>query len=468
MKKVFYVIAMFLVASCNSGQEKGKEQEQEKGSIIFKGTVIPNGKDKEVEVLVRGKTVLAIPVKEDSTFYGELPLDKMKQLAVRHGVCSQPIFAKPGREITINFGSEAKTAKFTGSPETQYYIDMRFLLYPGDMSIIYDMPWHVYKKYMQDAVASRMRLSELYCMAYDISPSYRKEVESFAIYSSYRSLVSWPKFHMNKNKLTEFKEEADWKAHIESLYAEIEWDDPFLCGVPHYVGFAEMYLNEEIKKNEKNGSFLLDAYEVIKTKISNEKVKEFFMLHYTKKYLKDAVEGNQKLALEAFKKDVSNPKYIAKLDGILESAKRFGNNAQAFDFTIENSDGKMVTLSSLKGKVVYIDFWATWCAPCRGEIPHMNKLKGELKANKDIEIICVSTDQVRDKEKWKQMLKDKGMTGYQLFAGDKASDIKKYYNVRGIPHFTMIGKDGKIFKNATIRPSNPQTKSVLINLAKEK
>lgn len=134
-------------------------------------------------------------------------------------------------------------------------------------------------------------------------------------------------------------------------------------------------------------------------------------------------------------------------------------------FSLQDIHGNMVNLSDFLGKVVYIDFWATWCMPCRAEIPHLNHLKAELKDNKDIVIIGISTDAVKDKDKWKQLLQELNMGDVQLFAGEDAKIIMSDYNVRSIPHFTIISKDGSIFKNMTIRPSNPLIKQLLIDLA---
>lgn len=455
MKKLFLILMLACAAPFAFAQ-----------TITFKGTVPPGGKEKEVEIKEAQVTFATIPVKEDGTFYGEVPLAKIKQIQASYGLCSKPIIAKPGRIITIDFGTEPKTGTMTGSPETDLYIDMRFVIYPADINIVWDMPWHVYKKYNQDGLISKLKYCDAFCKAQgDISEAYIKEIKQNARYVSYGSLIMWPQFRKNKGPFTE-ADEADWKAHLESLMAEVEWNDPFLCGIPSYVSFAEYALNQDIEKRGGTGSFILRAYDVVKEKVANKDVAEFFMFHYTKKYMKDEPASSQQAVIDAFKKDVTNQKYLSGLDGILKDAKRFGNDAQAFDFTLEDVNGKKVTLSSFKGKVVYMDFWATWCAPCRGEIPHMNKLKEELKGNKDIVIICVSVDQPKDKEKWKAMVAEMGMGDYQVFAGDQAAEIKKNYNVSGIPHFTMIGKDGKIYKNQTVRPSNPQTKSILLDLAK--
>lgn len=143
-----------------------------------------------------------------------------------------------------------------------------------------------------------------------------------------------------------------------------------------------------------------------------------------------------------------------------------GDQSPAPDFTVEDIHGNSVSFSDFLGKVVYIDFWATWCAPCRAEIPHLNRLKEELKEHDDIVVIGLSTDAITAKDRWKEMVREMNMGDVQLFAGEKAREIMDAYIVRSIPHFTIINKDGTIYKNMTVRPSNPLTKQILLDLAK--
>src|SRR5690606_10073167 len=134
---------------------------------------------------------------------------------------------------------------------------------------------------------AKMKYSEVFCALHNIDPSYRKEVEDYTTYSQYGAVITWPRFYLQNNQLSEFEEEDDWKNYLESLFAKIEWDRPALCGNPSYVSFAEYAMNEEAKANGKSGSFILDAFDVVKSKTDNQQVKDFFMLNYLKKYMKD-------------------------------------------------------------------------------------------------------------------------------------------------------------------------------------
>ncbi|MEN7550222.1 TlpA disulfide reductase family protein [Rapidithrix thailandica] len=138
-----------------------------------------------------------------------------------------------------------------------------------------------------------------------------------------------------------------------------------------------------------------------------------------------------------------------------------------FNFSYENPEGKKVAFSDFKGKLVYIDVWATWCGPCRKEIPHLKKLEEELKGE-DIVFVSISLDELKDKQKWSKFIKDKEMGGVQLFA-DKAfkSGIAVNYEINAIPRFLLFDKKGNIISTDALRPSNPELKKQLEGLLKK-
>ena len=124
------------------------------------------------------------------------------------------------------------------------------------------------------------------------------------------------------------------------------------------------------------------------------------------------------------------------------------------DFKVYDANGKAFSLSDFRGKLVYVDVWATWCVPCLQELPHLKKLKDAYRNNKNIVFMGVSLDRPQDKEKWKKMVGDKNMEGPQFLAeGELKSDIAKGYQIRAIPTFLLISRDGKIISSQAPRPS---------------
>ena len=117
-----------------------------------------------------------------------------------------------------------------------------------------------------------------------------------------------------------------------------------------------------------------------------------------------------------------------------------------------NYNGSKASLKDFNGKYIYIDVWATWCKPCKDEIPFLQKLEN-LYHNKNIEFISISIDSKQDYQIWKSMIADKKMSGTQLFAnGD--TNFTENYNINSIPRFILIDASGNIINANAPRPSD--------------
>jgi thiol-disulfide isomerase/thioredoxin len=135
-------------------------------------------------------------------------------------------------------------------------------------------------------------------------------------------------------------------------------------------------------------------------------------------------------------------------------------------FAYENFKGGTTGLEEFKGKYVYIDVWATWCGPCRQEIPYLQKVE-EKYHGKDIVFASISVDTKKDYEKWKKMVGDKALGGVQLIAdNDWKSEFVTAYSINSIPRFILIGPDGKVIDADAKRPSDPELQAQLDKLVK--
>jgi thiol-disulfide isomerase/thioredoxin len=129
----------------------------------------------------------------------------------------------------------------------------------------------------------------------------------------------------------------------------------------------------------------------------------------------------------------------------------------------ENYNGKTTSLDDLQGRYVYIDIWATWCEPCKGEIPFLKKLEDKYHEKK-ITFVSISIDSEKDHNIWKEMVAEKELSGIQLFSDkDWNSEFIKNYLVNSIPRFILIDPGGKIISADAPRPSQEKIISVLLN-----
>ncbi|WP_284652655.1 TlpA family protein disulfide reductase [Flavobacterium terrisoli] len=148
----------------------------------------------------------------------------------------------------------------------------------------------------------------------------------------------------------------------------------------------------------------------------------------------------------------------------MSAAKKKMNNVAAPNFDFENHKGGNTTLASLKGKYVYVDLWATWCGPCRAEIPSLKKME-ETFHGKNIEFVSVSIDAEKDYEKWKTFVTEKQLTGTQLYAAKaNQTEFVKAFEVNSIPRFILIDPNGVVVDADAKRPSDPRLQEQLNKL----
>ncbi len=131
--------------------------------------------------------------------------------------------------------------------------------------------------------------------------------------------------------------------------------------------------------------------------------------------------------------------------GLIKRMQRVEVGKTAPDFTLPDTSGIPVKLSSFSGKYVLIDFWASWCVPCRAESPFLVKAYRKYH-NKNFTIVSVSLDVDMDKQKWLDAIRKDGMVWHNVSSlkGYDEEGVRQLYSVQGIPDNFLINPEGEI------------------------
>jgi len=145
---------------------------------------------------------------------------------------------------------------------------------------------------------------------------------------------------------------------------------------------------------------------------------------------------------EGLNKKFASDNNVKMFHGVVVSMQATTIGQTAPDITLPSPDGKEISLSSLRGKIVLVDFWASWCGPCRKEMPNVVKAYAKFM-DKGFEIFGVSLD--KEKARWVEAIAKDGITWPQVSdLMEWQSQVVKMYNIQGIPYTVLLDREGKI------------------------
>ncbi|MFK7980572.1 MAG: TlpA family protein disulfide reductase [Saprospiraceae bacterium] len=205
----------------------------------------------------------------------------------------------------------------------------------------------------------------------------------------------------------------------------------------------QSYLDDLLSKVAPNPHAYQLALSGVVTALDDKRHKNYML--YAKRLLK--------------KYDSVYPELIAPLKKKINTATGFGQGEVAPDFVQKTPAGADLKLSDLRGKIVLVDFWASWCGPCRRENPHVKKLY-EKYNHRGFEVLGVSLD--RTKASWERAIEQDGLEWEHVsdLKGWK-NEVAKMYSVSSIPHTILLDQEGRIIAR---KLRSPQLEQLLVEI----
>lgn len=383
----------------------------------------------------------------------------------------QAIFLQPGDSIDLRFDpSKIKTKEFIAfEGEGKVVNNNRFLqkVAPSFASkntpvqnkqILRKYTPARYQQYLDSTKIAQLAALSDYKKEQPISKAFEEHMTDVIVYSHALSLMSYPykRLQMFRNK----KDTVSYSPSFFSFLKGINLDNNrAIFTIPQYAQFIDFYVhhyfNEEvIKKAEKYDAqkYFVDKFDFAKTRLKGHSLSFIQGANF----IIGANKGKAALIVpkyDEFTAHNEHPPFQKTVNFHYNLHKKFLPGAEASNFTVMDSTGKEVQLSDFKGQVVYMDFWATWCGPCRRQMPHSKKLKKHFEGQ-DVAFLYISVD--KKMETWLAFLEKEGLEGHQFHApSDKVMQIKRDYMVQGIPKFILIDQEGKLVDFNAKRPDNP-------------
>lgn len=297
----------------------------------------------------------------------------------------------------------------------------------------------------------------------DLNPAF---VKMEGLKKDLAEVAMWMKYnvyHPYMTKDTTYETSESIKAKVASLNPNKKEYLNVLDAMATFSDAIDFKLQQE-KEWEDFAAYQLAKFELASTWITDAEVKEKLNFFLLKNHIKYSGIDDVNDHLEVFLATSQNQEMKTELNELAAPWKLIAKGEMATDLAMVNMQGEPVNLSDFKGKYVYIDFWATWCGPCKAEIPFLEKLQEEFH-NENVAFVSISVDKTQ--EPWKKMVEEKSLKGFQLHAAESSDKIKEVYRVFSIPRFMILDLEGKIVDSNADRPSG-DAKEILYSLIKQK
>lgn len=269
-------------------------------------------------------------------------------------------------------------------------------------------------------------------------------------------MYTWTKIRLIMDRLFDEKKNFIDDPEYVSLTKDIDPNDDINMATNLSNAWLT-YQQEKLKKELRDTTqSYLATMKVIEQKITNPKAKALLTQMLIYGYSMQPTGDIQTIwnAYKVFAKDY--PEVIAKYEPMIKTAMQsFNGKPLPSDPSLATPDGSTCKLSSLYGKLTYIDMWATWCGPCCKEIPHLEKVVEQYKGNDKIQFISISID--ANKQAWLNKLKkDNPAWPQYLMPQADADQLMKEMGINGIPRFILLDEKGNIIYPDAKRPSDPE------------
>ncbi|MCA1757379.1 MAG: TlpA family protein disulfide reductase [Bacteroidales bacterium] len=457
MRKLIIFGVILALAACSTDNSK-KES-------LLSGTVL-NSNEGFVLLSMAGKTD-TIPLNEAGSFSHTFLMEDASKAILSTERKYVITWMEPGSTLNVSFdvSDPEATRSLTGDTqaESEYSNKIDKVSRELNQSVreTYKLEPEAFRaSILADRQKKEDMLNNLISGNPDISQRFIEDEKTAYEFSYYSLLISYEQAHKYYAGVDTVDLPADWYSFMN----DVDVNNEAYLDIPESANVISSIINKKINESSELGddawgteALLEEQFNWIEANITNPVVADHFMNSFISGILDfNGPAGIEEYIDRYYQISVNEDKKTALASAVAEWEPIMpGMDAPVFN--LPDLEGNMVSLKDFAGKYVYIDFWATWCGPCKIEIPVLGQLATDY-ADKNIEIISISVD--RDKQAWIDMVTEDKPNWMQLHDGVNLNDE---YLVKFIPTFVLIDRNGKILDPRAPRPSSGEELTNLFN-----
>lgn len=442
MTKFYFIVGLLLaVMSCNNAPKTTITVHVEGTQADAKAVLATKDSTYSVALDSTGSAVIILADHQ-----------KPDYATIKYGRLGIPVYVEPGKsfDLSLKFEGRRATPVFSGegAKKNEYLHSESFKAFRPDFNAAED----VFIASLEEQEGKFNAVLDT--MQFD--PQFTQLEKKRIHYMIYSLLPDYPSYHAYYAKDKEYKPSEHFYEVLKAAVPEEE----ALMGMPQYQEALGGLITTFVGKDMTEYDALLlvkNKLDYVGKNIQSPVVAEYYVDQFATEYVsRSGVDHLDEIA-PVYNTKVTSADKKAKFDELCGKWAKIAKGQPSPAFKYLDIDGKEVSLSDLAGKYVFIDVWATWCGPCRGEIPHLKDLEHQFKG-KNIDFVSISCDQ--DKAAWEKMVKEEKLGGIQLHVGEDKAFMDGYM-IRGIPRFILLDREGKIIAAEMTRPSNAKTVETL-------
>ncbi len=404
---------------------------------------IENG-DSIVSILV-DDTIYTFPVDQQNFFSGKIALKQGGYATMLHN--SLNLYLSPGEdlEIYVNANNFSGSLYFRGSLG-----GINSYLKEQDIAVFFDKDYYAlneneFIQKMKALIDEKIKLLE----AKNFDDSFTELEKQRIGYSIAVRASLYPTFRKSM-----YPEENYQPGNVFSDFlSSFAINNEKLIGSKDYRDFLLNYVflqGGRGRANEQDYSNQIADY--ILATVTSPTIKNFLLTQLVYGYIceNNGIEGANYL-LSVFHRECTDRNKVAYIDEIVKLWEKILPGCEAPDFSLNDVEDQSVTLSSFRGSYLYITVWATWCVPCKNELPYLNLLQKKY-ARKNIKFLTVAVGGADERQTWLHFLQQNSYAGIHTFCGS-SGEFAKNYMIISVPRFILIAPDGKIINSNAPRPS---------------